>query len=133
MDRDSFSAFFLPKVPKAKRERSCTSNLNTMSGDSHPEQPSDSQASKSTSAEPNTSSAHAAQESLPPVTDRAQLVERARTFLYSPQVRYEDNAAKYTFLEEKGLNDVEIQGLLHELVCYSCYSVFLLLLNQYYI
>lgn len=50
--------------------------------------------------------------------DRAQLIERARTFLYSPQVRYEDNAAKYRFLAEKGLNDVEIHGLLHELV--SC-------------
>ncbi|THH28799.1 hypothetical protein EUX98_g5397 [Antrodiella citrinella] len=47
--------------------------------------------------------------------DRVQLIERARTFLYSPQVRYEDNAAKYRFLAEKGLNDVEIHGLLNEL------------------
>ncbi len=54
--------------------------------------------------------------SQPVTVDRTDLVEKARTFLHSPQVRSEDNAAKRKFLVEKGLTDVEIEGLLRELV-----------------
>ncbi|KAI9000836.1 hypothetical protein BD414DRAFT_526238 [Trametes punicea] len=46
--------------------------------------------------------------------DRSELLQRARAFLSSPQVRHEDLSAKRTFLAEKGLTDVEIEGLLHE-------------------
>ncbi|PSR93767.1 hypothetical protein PHLCEN_2v4662 [Hermanssonia centrifuga] len=48
-------------------------------------------------------------------TDRTELIDRARIFLNSPQVRYEDPSAKRRFLAEKGLNDTEIDGLLQEL------------------
>ncbi|TFK88928.1 hypothetical protein K466DRAFT_546215 [Polyporus arcularius HHB13444] len=52
---------------------------------------------------------------LPPAsTDRTELLQRARAFLTSPQVRHEDASAKRRFLVEKGLTDAEIEGLLYE-------------------
>lgn len=48
--------------------------------------------------------------------DRFTLLERARAFLTSPQLRYEEPAEKRRFLAEKGLNAVEIEGLMRELV-----------------
>ncbi|TFK55576.1 hypothetical protein OE88DRAFT_1651951 [Heliocybe sulcata] len=50
-----------------------------------------------------------------PEDDRRELLDRARSFLLSPQVRDEDIWAKRTFLAEKGLTDPEIDGLLREL------------------
>jgi Pex14 N-terminal domain len=44
--------------------------------------------------------------------DRQDLVNKARTFLASPQVRNEDIPAKRRFLAEKGLTDVEIDRLI---------------------
>ena len=52
----------------------------------------------------------------PPPTDRTELIQRARAFLTSPQVRHEDASAKRRFLAEKGLTDTEIEGLLYEVV-----------------
>lgn len=52
----------------------------------------------------------------PTHVDRTDLVEKARTFLLSPQVRLEDNTAKRKFLVEKGLTEQEIIGLLQESV-----------------
>lgn len=52
----------------------------------------------------------------PKPDDRTELLHRARAFLTSPQVQNEDVAAKRRFLVEKGLNDVEVEGLLRELV-----------------
>ncbi|KZT29250.1 hypothetical protein NEOLEDRAFT_1145036 [Neolentinus lepideus HHB14362 ss-1] len=48
-------------------------------------------------------------------TDRSELLNRARTFLRSPQVSDEDIWAKRKFLTEKGLTEPEIDGLLREL------------------
>lgn len=48
--------------------------------------------------------------------DRSTLLERARAFLTSPQLHYEEPAEKRRFLAEKGLNAVEIEGLMRELV-----------------
>ncbi|KIJ69967.1 hypothetical protein HYDPIDRAFT_78947 [Hydnomerulius pinastri MD-312] len=48
-------------------------------------------------------------------TDRADLVARARTFLTSPHIRYQDSDAKRAFLVEKGLTGGEIDLLLREL------------------
>lgn len=99
-----------------------------MSDDSHPPPPqaeppvaSGSQPDSSLPPPPPSSSVHNPDvQVLPPPTapiaNRSQLLERARTFLHSPQVQHEDTAAKYRFLQEKGLNDVEIRGLLQELV-----------------
>ncbi|KAH8094832.1 hypothetical protein BXZ70DRAFT_946229 [Cristinia sonorae] len=91
-----------------------------MSDDSHPEQPqptipvaSDSQADVP-SHKTQVPDAQTAVDSTATTSDRAQLLDRARTFLHSPQVRNEDYAAKYRFLAEKGLNEVEIHGLLNE-------------------
>ena len=54
---------------------------------------------------------------LPPTpVDRAELLQRARVFLTSPQVRHEDITAKRRFLADKGLTDVEVDGLLCEVV-----------------
>ncbi|RPD80921.1 hypothetical protein L226DRAFT_432864, partial [Lentinus tigrinus ALCF2SS1-7] len=50
----------------------------------------------------------------PASTDRTELIQRARAFLTSPQVRHEDATAKRRFLAEKGLTDAEIEGLLYE-------------------
>ncbi|KAF8974175.1 hypothetical protein BDZ97DRAFT_1647274 [Flammula alnicola] len=44
--------------------------------------------------------------------DRGQLLARARSFLTSPQVQYQDIFAKRAFLVEKGLNEAEIESLL---------------------
>ena len=55
-------------------------------------------------------------QSDPPPTDRTELIQRARAFLTSPQVRHEDAVAKRRFLAEKGLTDAEIEGLLLEVV-----------------
>ncbi|KAI0335652.1 hypothetical protein GY45DRAFT_1267998 [Cubamyces sp. BRFM 1775] len=48
------------------------------------------------------------------VDDRSELLQRARSFLNSPQVRHEDISAKRQFLVEKGLREAEIEGLLQE-------------------
>ncbi|KAN0097548.1 hypothetical protein V8E55_001994 [Tylopilus felleus] len=48
------------------------------------------------------------------VSDRAELLARARTFISSPQVRLQDSDAKWTFLAEKGLTPSEIDQLLRE-------------------
>lgn len=55
------------------------------------------------------------------IESRAELIERARSFLVSPQIRHEHVLAKRKFLTEKGLSDAEIDGLLQELVSLSCY------------
>ncbi|KAI1796199.1 hypothetical protein LXA43DRAFT_1090283 [Ganoderma leucocontextum] len=47
-------------------------------------------------------------------TDRTELLQRARAFLTSPQVTHEDITAKRRFLTDKGLTDVEIDGLLRQ-------------------
>jgi len=48
--------------------------------------------------------------------NRAELLARARTFLTSPQVQYQDANAKRTFLREKGLTEFETDDLLRNLV-----------------
>ena len=50
------------------------------------------------------------------VDNRTTLIEHARNFLNSPRIVHEDFAAKRRFLTEKGLSDIEIEGLLRELV-----------------
>ena len=56
-------------------------------------------------------------QAVPPTsTDRTELLQRARVFLTSPQVRHEDITAKQRFLVDKGLSDVETDGLLREVV-----------------
>ncbi|GJE84358.1 hypothetical protein PsYK624_004340 [Phanerochaete sordida] len=61
----------------------------------------------------STASVPAAESRPDPTTgDRTELLQRARTFLSSPQVAHEDAAAKRKFLVDKGLNDTEIEGLL---------------------
>ena len=68
---------------------------------------------------PNSSSEHASSSSSsppPPTPDRAELVDRARHFLSSPQVIHQDYESKRRFLAEKGLEDGEIQLLLREMV-----------------
>lgn len=50
------------------------------------------------------------------------LLERARTFLMSPQVRAQDAAEQRAFLHEKGLDEREVTQVLSEVVC--CELVF---------
>lgn len=52
----------------------------------------------------------------PAPEDRTELLQRARAFLSSPQVRHEDLTAKRRFLGEKGLSEDEIESLLREVV-----------------
>ena len=51
-----------------------------------------------------------------PTEDRSALLDRARIFLTSPQIRHEDPSAKRRFLAEKGLNAIEVEMLMRELV-----------------
>lgn len=75
------------------------------------------------SSKPDTSSPSESQSpgTLPtsPLENRAELLNRARSFLMSPQIPHEDIIAKRRFLVEKGLSDAEIAGLLQELVSLS--------------
>ena len=48
--------------------------------------------------------------------NREHLLDRARSFLVSPQVQNQDLPSKRAFLREKGLSEVEIENLLHTLV-----------------
>lgn len=47
---------------------------------------------------------------------RSSLLERARAFLMSSRVVHEPVEAKRRFLAEKGLNEVEVESLMRELV-----------------
>ncbi|KAH9927260.1 uncharacterized protein B0H18DRAFT_1003752 [Fomitopsis serialis] len=49
-----------------------------------------------------------------PNNDRTDLLDKARAFLSSPQVRHDDYTAKRRFLAEKGLDNAEISILLQE-------------------
>lgn len=51
--------------------------------------------------------------------DRTALLERARTFLASPQVRAQNAAEQRAFLHEKGLDAKEVTQVLAEVVCYG--------------
>lgn len=55
--------------------------------------------------------------------DRTALLERARTFLASAQVRAQDAAEQRAFLHEKGLDAKEVAQVLAEVVC--CGVIFL--------
>ena len=74
---------------------------------------------------------------LPPTpVYRAELLQRARVFLTSPQVRHEDITAKRRFLADKGLTDVEVDGLLREVVRTAwfpplCYQLHLLPISHH--
>ncbi|KAL5508475.1 hypothetical protein ACEPAH_6094 [Sanghuangporus vaninii] len=52
---------------------------------------------------------------LPQTEDRNALLNRARTFLRSPDVVHEDPTTKRRFLTDKGLKEDEIDGLMCEL------------------
>ncbi|KAI9467163.1 hypothetical protein BJY52DRAFT_1111800 [Lactarius psammicola] len=52
---------------------------------------------------------------MTPVSDRSELLDRARHFLSSPQVIHQDHESKRRFLTDKGLTDGEIQLLLREI------------------
>jgi len=57
--------------------------------------------------------------------NRSELLSRARTFLSTPHIRSQDNAAKHAFLVEKGLTQDEIDLLLREIVSHclcNCFS-----------
>jgi len=59
-----------------------------------------------------------------PVNDRTQLVEKARAFLLSPDIRHESSENKRKFLEEKGLSGDEIDILIQEIVSNSLHHSF---------
>ncbi|KAJ7639077.1 hypothetical protein FB45DRAFT_787694, partial [Roridomyces roridus] len=72
------------------------------------------------SVEPTTPPPDAPVESAPSTDspepeNRDELLSKARLFLQQPQVQREDAPAKRRFLAEKGLNELEIQGLMREL------------------
>jgi hypothetical protein len=51
-----------------------------------------------------------------PAPSRSELLNRARTFLNSSQVRHDSVAAKRAFLVDKGLSQAEIDEIMYELV-----------------
>lgn len=62
--------------------------------------------------ETNDSQTHHSQ----PLDDRALLVSKAKSFLQSPQISGQDLSSKRQFLRDKGLHEVEIDHLLHDVV-----------------
>ena len=65
--------------------------------------------------ETNDSQTHHSQ----PLDDRALLVSKAKSFLQSPQISGQDLSSKRQFLRDKGLHEVEIDHLLHDVVSAS--------------
>jgi hypothetical protein len=61
-------------------------------------------------------SEHASSVPTASVSNRSELLDRARHFLNSPQVMHQDHESKRRFLTEKGLTDGDIQLLLREMV-----------------
>jgi hypothetical protein len=79
--------------------------------------PSESEPLSTDTPPANSSSDHASSSPTPtPASNRAELLDRARHFLSSPQVIHQDYESKRRFLTEKGLEDGEIQLLLSEMV-----------------
>ena len=54
-------------------------------------------------------------QSTPP-KDRSELLNKARAFLTSPQVRHDDPDTTKRFLVEKGLNEAEIHQVMNDTV-----------------
>ena len=73
--------------------------------------------SSSSDLSPASSGSQSGDSSPPSADEHTTLVDKARAFLASPQVRGQDVLAKHKFLEEKGLNGKDIDMLLQELVC----------------
>lgn len=67
----------------------------------------------------DTTHAEAGEQQRSPSEDRALLIEQARSFLLSPEIRNEDEASKRKFLAEKGLSGDEIDKMILEAVCAS--------------
>ncbi|KAG6903422.1 hypothetical protein C0995_005445 [Termitomyces sp. Mi166 len=74
------------------------------SSSTHPSPPSESMKTEPSGPEISTH----------PVSDRSDLLSRARGFLQSPQIMQQGVMAKRQFLLDKGLNENEIEGLLRE-------------------
>jgi Pex14 N-terminal domain len=53
--------------------------------------------------------------------ERQDLFAKARMFLRSPQIQYQDVSAKRQFLAAKGMSELEIDTLLREQVRLCCY------------
>ena len=89
-----------------------------------PPPPQSPPAESTTAQNSSTSSEQAANpaSATSPAEDRSELLQRARTFLTSPQVVHEDPLAKRRFLAEKGLNELEIEQLIQELVSRQGYA-----------
>lgn len=51
------------------------------------------------------------------IDSRNELIARARSFLNSPQIHYQDDTSKRAFLMEKGLTETETANLMRERVC----------------
>jgi hypothetical protein len=102
-----------PKEAEPSSQHSASKETSSSSASSEPASSSHGQTSDNQSqpiSEPT-----AAQVSTEP-TNRTDLLEKARSFLQSPQVVHQDVPAKRAFLREKGLNEFEIDSLLQNLV-----------------
>ncbi|KAI0660809.1 hypothetical protein C8Q70DRAFT_912648 [Cubamyces menziesii] len=93
-----------PQADASTSDQSSSSPKPESSAETAPELPPQ-QSESAPPPPPNTATAD----------DRSELLQRARAFLNSPQVRHEDISAKRQFLVEKGLREAEIETLLHEL------------------
>lgn len=76
----------------------------------------------SNSSAPDNPAANTATQPMGLSEDRSDLLARARSFLQSPSIVHQDIMAKRQFLAEKGLDNLEIQGLLRELVSAFAHS-----------
>lgn len=102
-----------PKEAEPSSQHSASHETPSSSANSEPASSSHGQTSDNQSqpiSEPTT-----AQVSTEP-TNRTDLLEKAHSFLQSPQVVHQDVPAKRAFLREKGLNETEIDSLLQNLV-----------------
>ena len=91
------------------------SSSNSGPADSSVDSQSDGQVSSTQTQAPTSVSIVPAQT---PTEDlnREHLLDRARSFLASPQVQNQDLPSKRAFLREKGLSEAETENLLHTLV-----------------
>jgi hypothetical protein len=88
----------------------------TVDSDNSPSPADNSEPPSTSETQPTSPPEHASSVPRTPVSNRFELLDRARHFLSSPQVIHQDHESKRRFLTEKGLTDGEIRLLLREMV-----------------
>ena len=102
--------------PGSRQPLSYPALIMTVDSDNSPSPADNSEPPSTSEKQPTLPHEHVSSVPTTPVSNRSELLDRARHFLSSPQVIHQDHESKRRFLTEKGLTDGEILLLLREMV-----------------